>query len=124
MFVRLGKWLVVLALVVSTGGHWVALQSVAWFGMAVTYSRTDSLEVALQKTFDGRHPCELCKTVEEGRKTEQKQATLKVETKFEFFFTQQAVTLPLPATENNFVPFHAFHSSRSDSPPTPPPRCA
>ena len=64
MLPRLGKWVVVFTLVVSTGGHWFALQSVAWVTMAVNFAQTDSFDVALKKTFDGKHPCRICKTVE------------------------------------------------------------
>lgn len=32
---RCGTWLVVLALVVATGGHWAVLQLCAWTGMLV-----------------------------------------------------------------------------------------
>jgi hypothetical protein len=121
---RLGKWLVVFALVVSTGGHWFALQSIAWVTMTVNFAQTDPLDVALKKTFDGQHPCRICKTVEQGRKSEQKQATLKVESKFEFLFDRKSVELPVPPTEIHHTAFVVSHFSRTDSPPTPPPRVA
>ena len=70
MLIRLHKWLVVLALVLSIGGHWAILQSVAWVGMAVTYSKDSSLSQALEKTFDGHHLCKLCKIVRAGKKAE------------------------------------------------------
>jgi hypothetical protein len=88
---------VVIALVLSTGGHWALLQVCAWTGMVVSYSQTESFTAALQKTFSGEHPCKLCKVVKEGRKAEQeKPATLKVETKFEFIFAAQVVTIYSP----------------------------
>ena len=125
MFLRLGKWLVVLALVVSTGGHWFALQTVAWFTMAVNFAQQDPLDIALKKTFDGKHPCRICKTVEAGRKSEQKQPTLKVEPKLEFCFSRQAVTVPMPSLlTNHLTIFDTSLSSRSEAPPTPPPRPA
>jgi hypothetical protein len=70
VLVRLQKWLVVLALVLSIGGHWAFLQSVAWVGMAVTYSKDASLSQALEKTFDGHHLCKLCKIVRAGKKAQ------------------------------------------------------
>src|SRR6185436_9517739 len=124
MFMRFGKWLVVLALVLSTGGHWVALQSVAWVRMAITFAQTEPLHVALKKTFDGKHPCQICKTVQEGRKSDQKQATLKVETKLEFCLYSRSVPLPLPAVEKHLTTFEAALQFRSETPPTPPPRSA
>jgi hypothetical protein len=70
VLIRLQKWLVVLVLVLSIGGHWAFLQSVAWVGMAVTYSKNTSLSQALGKTFDGKHLCKLCKIVRAGKKAE------------------------------------------------------
>jgi hypothetical protein len=70
VFIRLQKWFVVLALVVSIGGHWAILQSVAWVGMAVSYSKSSNICQALEKTFDGKHLCKLCKLVRAGKKAE------------------------------------------------------
>ncbi len=71
MQTRLMRGLVVMALCVSIGLHWVALQSAAWVGMAVTYSmETGSLSQGLSDTFDGEHPCPLCKMVEQGKEAE------------------------------------------------------
>jgi hypothetical protein len=68
-----GRWLTVLALVLVTGGHWMALQSVAWAGMLIRYSQQGSVSQAILRTFDGQHPCRLCKVVREGRAEEQRQ---------------------------------------------------
>ena len=53
MLRQFSKWLVVGALILATGGHWALLQSVAWVGMAIQFSHTDGISIALQKTFDG-----------------------------------------------------------------------
>jgi hypothetical protein len=55
---------VIAALFVETGGHWLVLQSVAWTGMLLEYSQESSFGTAMQKTFDGEHPCDLCKTIQ------------------------------------------------------------
>lgn len=97
MTVLLGRWLVVIALVLSTGGHWALLQVCAWTGMVVSYSQSATISEAISMTFDGEHPCKLCKVVKQGRKAEQeKPATLKVETKFDLFFDAQSVTVLAP----------------------------
>src|SRR4026209_2274759 len=85
MLNRLAKWVVVLMLVLATGGHWAFLQSIAWVSMAVQFSQSDSLPTALLKTLDGQHPCKLCKVVNEGLKHEQEQKSQKLETKLDFF---------------------------------------
>src|SRR5437588_11130357 len=116
----LGKRFVVLALVLVTGGHWALLQSVAWVGMAVRYSQESTLRQALVKTFDGQHPCNLCKAVRNG-KTSDKDAPKPI-TKLDLFpgCEQHMVFSSMPG------PFPAatgpFRLARSDPPPTPPPR--
>ena len=124
MLNRLAKCIVVLMLVLVTGGHWAFLQSIAWVSMAVQFSQTDSLPTALLKTLDGHHPCKLCKVVDEGLKSEKEQKTQKLETKLDFFcpltqsypITSRVFELPLPSPS-------AFHSW-ADAPPFPPPRFA
>ena len=93
--------------------------------MAVNFAQTDPLDLALKKTFDGKHPCRICKTVEEGRKSDQKQPTLKVEHKLELCLSREAATLPAPALlAMHLTQFSDSHFSRSEAPPTPPPRLA
>ena len=48
-----------LALFLTAGGHYALLQTVAWTTMVNDFSRTGSLSMAVEKTFDGRHPCPL-----------------------------------------------------------------
>ena len=67
------KALIVVLLVFSLGVHWAALQTVAWAGMLIAYSRDAPLREAVSKTFDGEHPCPLCQLVAEGREEERRQ---------------------------------------------------
>lgn len=92
MFVRLGKFLVILALVATTGLHWAALQSVAWTAMLEDNLHSDSFCVAVTKTFDGQHPCPLCKAIAAGKQSEKKTAASIQSQKLEF-----------PPLKNNFV---------------------
>jgi hypothetical protein len=96
VFVRLSKWSMVLALVLAIGGHWALLQSAAWLGMAVSFSKTESVSVALEKTFDGKHPCPLCKLVKAGKSSERKQDLQKLETKLDFL-TDAGISLLPPS---------------------------
>src|SRR6184192_2864605 len=64
---------VVCALVFAIGAHWTLLQSIAWVGMAVSYTQNSTLKEALLKTFDGKHPCTLCKVVQQGKNAQKKQ---------------------------------------------------
>ncbi len=67
---RLGRALVIVALILSLGAHWALLQSIAWAGMLYTYSQQTSFTQAVAMTFDGDHPCSLCKRIQKGRSQE------------------------------------------------------
>ena len=52
-----------LLLVLTLGLHWTLLQTIAWTGMIVSYSRNASLTEAVSKTFDGKHLCKMSKAI-------------------------------------------------------------
>jgi hypothetical protein len=84
----LGRYFLLGILFVSLNGHLALLQTLAWGNMLVSYSQQASLAEAAQKTFDGEHPCSLCKVVSESKKQEKKKPLLKAEIKLD-------VTLPV-----------------------------
>lgn len=57
-------WLLLLAVLITTNLHLPALQVAAWASMLIDYSRDHSLSVAVDMTFDGDHPCPMCKSIE------------------------------------------------------------
>lgn len=124
MIRRVFQFSVALALILAVGGHWVVLQSVAWVGMTINYAKETSFKDAVRMTFDGQHPCKLCKVVEQGKKAEQKQATLKVETKLDFFCFRSLTFLPPLLPYTLLSPGDDVADSRGQAPPTPPPRPA
>ena len=67
-----GNLLLIVALLAATDAQWLVLQSVAWAGMIVSYSQKAPLKTALAETFDGEHPCPLCKAIAAGKKSERK----------------------------------------------------
>ena len=72
---KLGLLFAALALFSIAGGHWAVLQSVAWAEMLHDYTqRTGSVAVAVEQTFDGAHPCELCREIATSKAKEQKQS--------------------------------------------------
>jgi hypothetical protein len=114
---------VIASLVLSIGGHWAVLQSLAWVGMAVSYSQQEPVADALAKTFDGKHPCRLCKLVREGKTSESKQEAKLDLKKFEGF-TQPFFVFyfeSLPFLEISCEQTFALHI---EAPPTPPPLAA
>ena len=72
----LGIFFGALALLQLLGGHWAVLQTTAWMGMLVQYSQQAGLKAGLAQTFDGEHPCSVCKAIQDGKKHEQKKAPL------------------------------------------------
>jgi hypothetical protein len=123
MLSRFGTRLLVLALVLLTGGHWALLQSIAWFGMAVNYSQHSTLKEALIKTFDGQHPCRLCKAVQQCNNSEKKQASQKPLARIDLFCVSGLFALKAPAVLPVATRFAgAISTFFGEPPPKPPPR--
>jgi hypothetical protein len=114
--------LVVAALVLTTGAHWAALQTVAWTTMLANNLRTQSVSEAVSKTFDGEHPCCLCKAIAAAKKSEKKSATAAPTLKMEFPPVAGAVNLFPPAQFEILPGQNCFADSPSSPPPLPPPR--
>lgn len=86
-----------LALFMIAGGHWAMLQSVAWAGMVKDFSRTGTIAEAVTKTFDGKHPCSMCKKIASAQAHEEKApVTMKVDKKAELFIAGTILEIPLP----------------------------
>ena len=124
MQVRLFKLLVAVTLTFALGLHLVLLQSAAWTGMLVRYSRTDTFTQALAKTFDGKHPCKLCRLVQKEAHSTGKKAAPKVQIKFDLSLLERTVFLLPPSSNPQHFPSITVGSRSSDSPPVPPPRLA
>jgi len=126
---RLSQILVVAALVVSIGLHWAVLQSVAWVGMAVAYSvEKGSLSEGLSDTFDGDHPCPLCKAVKQGQDSESKSQNDQAPTTMtkEVKLTLALVTVPQfvfsPSAPHQWIMTSSDLKTRREEPATPPPQ--
>jgi hypothetical protein len=118
---RLAKCLVVALLVLATGGHWALLQTAAWVGMTIDYSQKDPFLVALRKTFDGKHPCQLCHLISKEKKSEEKKESKQPEIKLDFFPHVKDSGLNPPPFPR-VCEYVLAVLSRSESPPAPPPR--
>jgi hypothetical protein len=105
-----------------SGSQWYLLQTVAWTTMFAGNLHTQSLAAAVSQTFDGRHPCPLCKAIEAGKKSEKSSDTKAPVTKIEFLPSLAFVELAPPAAPN--VCFQSENSSAlaAAEPPSPPPR--
>jgi hypothetical protein len=111
------------AVITAAGSHWVLLQSVAWTGMFFRYASEGNTVEALEKTFDGRHPCALCHTVRAGRQ-EQDQPTYQFERAPELNIPPKRAQLPEAPTEPPQAPSYLvqYYRYSRPAPPTPPPR--
>lgn len=116
---------VFVAFTFSCGGQWAVLQVVAWTNMIREYSEMAPLAQAVKMTFSGQYPCALCKTIADKKETENaKMLTLhKQETQIcpavMSFADRMSAVVP-----NYFMSPDDFLQSRSEAPPTPPPRLA
>jgi len=113
-----------LALTCSVGLHWSFLQSFAWTTMLVDNLTTNSFSVAIQRTFDGKHPCALCKAIDEGKKSEKKSEALVSLRKFEGLNESASLVILPPASFPTIEAQDALFETVLPTPPTPPPRAA
>jgi hypothetical protein len=119
---KLGRVLLIVALLTSCGAHWLVLQSVAWTTMLVENSRRGSLVEAVKTTFDGAHPCGLCKTIETERGHEQRHDPPPLLGKIEIFHEQAPILMHPPRASREMVAPPLFGLTRSTEPALRPPR--
>jgi len=127
MLRRLGYPLIFLAMFSIAGGHWAVLQSVAWAGMVVEYSKASTVGAALVKTFSGEAPCDMCRTIETGKQQErQLPMNVKADKKFDGFLAREPMGAPRPPEGRFSYPraAGAIVLVRASAPPSPVPRTA
>lgn len=122
MLIRLGHALLITALIAALGGHWAVLQTVAWTNMLAKNLRSHAFEDALVKTFDGNHPCGLCKEITAGKKSEKQTDFPALAKKLEFV-TDRPILVFSPPVTFYLVPEQTPSGQLfSLQPPVPPPR--
>lgn len=109
-------------LVLTTGTHWIALQTIAWTTMLAANLTTSSFSQAVNDTFDGEHPCCLCKAVKAGRQTEKESKAAALVLKMEFPEMTEAIALVPPALFELLPQPEYFAEALFSRPPLPPPR--
>jgi hypothetical protein len=122
---RLTLLLVLVAFTFSCGGQWYVLQCLAWTNMIREYSQMVPLSQAVEMTFSGQYPCELCKIIAQKEQSQNlKIAALHKQEKKQ---VSDGVVLALPprsVSPQIFPVRPEFLQTRSDAPPIPPPRLA
>lgn len=90
--------------------------------MLVTNARHVSLTEAVAETFDGNHPCHLCRVVAAGKKSEKKPQFVPTVAKIDLICTTRRwICLP-PSTPYRHPSFTVGFAQRAQPPPLPPPR--
>ena len=112
----------VVMLVLALGLQWTALQSVAWISMVIKYSREAPFVQALVKTFDGQHPCSLCRIVTEGQKSEQERQTKQPVKELDLCLETPATFQPTPLAFARHTIVDTRANARFEPPLVPPPR--
>ena len=118
----IGRAATILALCLSLGFHWLALQSIAWTTMLVANVLHTPLTEAVAKTFDGGHPCNICHVVAEGNKSEKKSEILPMVAKIDLICTTRLLSWTLPWVSYEYPRLTLAIIERSQAPPVPPPR--
>jgi hypothetical protein len=119
---RLAVFLCVIAVFQLIGGHWAVLQATAWIGMVVKYSQSEGMEAGISKTFDGKHPCDLCLSIAKNKQTEKKQSARIDAAKIYLVTAAQRWVLQPPGNSWCLRPTNVSLLGCDRSPPVPPPR--
>jgi len=122
--VKAGQLLLIVALFATCGGHWFVLQTVAWTKMLVSFSKHEDVTQAIGKTFDGQHPCALCKRIDSGKGSEKKQDVQWTVAKLTLFHESSGITLVRTDDFWEHASPDFLVATRGDAPPVPPPRTA
>ena len=90
----------------------------------MTYTHESaSFSTALERTFDGKHPCKICVVVEQGKKSEKKSDQLPTIQKLELFSEATISFVHASRLELELRPAtHLSGPIRSSPPPYLPPR--
>jgi hypothetical protein len=122
LFHKAGRLFLIAAVLLSSGAHWVVLQSVAWTAMLVENSREAPLVAAVKATFDGSRPCTLCQKIDAGRQQEKEQEAPSVVAKIELFYEPSEITLRPPRVAREIEVPSAQALARTRGPLLQPPR--
>lgn len=114
----------VVLLVLSLGLHWALLQTVAWTGMLIAYSQDGTVREAVTKTFDGNHPCPLCRAIQQGREEERQQEDrpVKLPTPVMLALVWQPLEFDFRHPREAMPTCDAIGALRREPPPKPHPR--
>jgi hypothetical protein len=114
--------LLALLAITITAGPWGAMQSFAWATMLLNNLRTHSMSEAMLQTFDGNHPCPICKAIAASKKSNKDDESLAQQTRFEFPPSATIVMTIAPERFERVIISRQFVQTLSHRPDVPPPR--
>ena len=122
---RIGIFLCFVAILQIAGGHWALLKTTALIGMAVEYSQSEGICNGLIHTFDGLHPCAMCKAISKGSKQEKdNRSLLQLRLKQTLAVTVNSFTIHVNCGYRTYPEDIMQSDSSSQEPRVPPPRIA
>ena len=125
---RTSRAIACLLVALLTGAQWLVLQGAAWSFMLVKYTTCGNLREGVVKTFDGKNPCCLCKSIKKVRAEESAQqknpaAPAKDEMRFVGVASASLALLLPPASRRRGISSESMSLEvRTERPPVPPPR--
>lgn len=121
---KAGRVATILALCLSIGLHWAALQSFAWTTMLIEYAKDRPLRQAIEQTFDGKHPCQICKGISLAQHVPKRQSVQVTVNKLDLICATRSFRFVRHFEYLEYTGQATVISLREESPPVPPPRLA
>ena len=90
--------------------------------MVVAYSQQCSIGKAIERTFDGEHPCNLCKHISKGRAAEKKHENQTPVAKADLICTIRGIVLLPPVVNFDYPELISSVPSGFEQTPHAPPR--
>jgi len=124
-------FLAILGCLHLTGGGEGLWQGVAWSRMLMDYTREHGLSEGVKETFDGEHPCEMCRALQTYQQRKEKPAGPSKETMpqglaLRHLLPPDCGKLPSPCGRDIALqeppPWHGSWLEVNHTPPSPPPR--
>ena len=104
------------------GAHWALLQTVAWTTMLADNLRAHSLSESVDRTFDGKYPCPICRAIAAAKKSQKKSEFTLQTQKMEFPPVKGNPILFAPSDFQLLPQVNFFTESRAQKPLLQPPR--
>jgi hypothetical protein len=122
MIRMLARGATIFALCGAIGLHWMALQSIAWTTMLVANAKQTSLTQAVARTFNGNHPCDLCKRIDSAQHSQKKPVAQPPPGKPDLICPASIIRIISSFQDFHYAAITIPVSARVQSPPVPPPR--